>query len=34
MQLIQFYSSDATNHHLTHTQYAVLPHNIEIVMWP
>jgi len=32
-QLIQCYSSNATNlHHLT--QYAVLPHNIEIVLWP
>jgi len=34
-QLIQFYSSSATNlHHLT-SQYAVLPHYIEIViLWP
>jgi len=30
-QLIQFYSNNATNaHHFT--QYAVLPHNIEIAL--
>jgi len=38
-QLIQFYSNSATNlsnksSPLNFTEYAVLPHNIEIVMWP
>ena len=32
-QLIQFYSNNATNLRPL-TQYAVLPHNIEIVFWP
>jgi len=30
--LIQFYSNNATNLHLT--SHSLLPHNTEIVLWP
>jgi len=33
-QLIQFYSNNAFSSTLNCTQYAALPHSIEIVMWP
>jgi len=33
-QLIQFFSNNATNLHHDFTQYAVLHHNIEIVLFP